>query len=197
MGGATAAAAGEATSSSSRVKGQVFEMPIVFGNVAQFLGKKTEDSSTHRWTLYVRGCGPYYNSFPMFVKKVVFKLHESFPNPTRTVESAPFELTEHGWGEFEVVVKIHFMDPLEKPITLYHQLKLYATEDTIQIGKKTIAYEQYDEIVFCDPTETMYHLLSSAQQKASAVRLNHQEAALCANPTTSSIPSSDSPPKKA
>ena len=35
-------------------------------------------------------------------------LHESFPNPKRDVEVPPYELTEVGWGEFDIIVTVHF-----------------------------------------------------------------------------------------
>ena len=30
----------------------------------------------------------------------------------------PYEVTETGWGEFEVVIKIYFHDPAERPVSL-------------------------------------------------------------------------------
>eukprot|EP00962_Isochrysis_galbana_P009268 scaffold2600_cov103-Isochrysis_galbana.AAC.13 len=38
----------------------------------------------------------------LYIKRVVFQLHPSFNPATRVVEKAPFEVTEQGWGEFEV-----------------------------------------------------------------------------------------------
>ena len=43
-----------------------------------------------------------------YVKKVNFKLHDSYSNAARTVTKPPYELTETGWGEFEIVIKIYF-----------------------------------------------------------------------------------------
>lgn len=34
------------------------------------------------------------------------------------VVKPPFEVTETGWGEFEVIVKIYFVDPTERPVRL-------------------------------------------------------------------------------
>ena len=36
--------------------------------------------------------------------QVVFQLHPSFDNPTREYTHPPYEVTETGWGEFEIVV---------------------------------------------------------------------------------------------
>ena len=38
--------------------------------------------------------------------QVVFTLHASFANPTRELAEPPYEVTEHGWGEFEIVVEV-------------------------------------------------------------------------------------------
>ena len=32
------------------------------------------------------------------------------------ITKPPYEVTETGWGEFEVVIKIHFQDPNERPV---------------------------------------------------------------------------------
>lgn len=34
------------------------------------------------------------------------------------VNKPPFEVTETGWGEFEVIIKIYFVDPTERPVRL-------------------------------------------------------------------------------
>lgn len=41
------------------------------------------------------------------------------------VEKFPFEINQTGWGEFEIGIKIHFIDPAEKPVDFIHFLKLY------------------------------------------------------------------------
>jgi hypothetical protein len=48
-----------------------------------------------------------------FIRKVVFQLHPSFTNPVRVVDHPPFEVTETGWGEFEVAIRIYFQDQSE------------------------------------------------------------------------------------
>lgn len=52
-----------------------------------------------------------------YVKKVQFKLHESYANQTRIVTKPPYEVTETGWGEFEMIIKIFFHCPNEKPVS--------------------------------------------------------------------------------
>ena len=99
------------------------------------------------------------------VSKVVFGLHTSFKQPTRTVESPPYEVTETGWGEFDITITVHFQpDANEKPLELAHMLKLY--EDGHQQGapqstKKPVVSEKYDEVVFLEPEETFHSRLNN------------------------------------
>lgn len=145
-----------------RVKGVTLVKPIVYGNVAKYFGKKREeDGHTHQWTVYLK---PFeHEDMSVWVKKVHLKLHESYPNQNRILTKPPFEVQETGWGEFEVVMKIYFQDPNERPITIYHILKLFETDPvnkTINV-KKNLVSEFYDEIVFQDPSSMMQDLLNN------------------------------------
>ena len=44
--------------------------------------------------------------------------------------SCNVKVTETGWGEFEIQIKIYLADPMERPVTIYHVLKLF------QVSKK-------------------------------------------------------------
>lgn len=57
--------------------------PIIYGNSATPLnGKKvTDPDHTHRWTISVRGVNNEDISY--FIKKVAFKLHDTYENPNR------------------------------------------------------------------------------------------------------------------
>ncbi|MGH0138581.1 UNVERIFIED_CONTAM: hypothetical protein FKN15_026486 [Acipenser sinensis] len=148
--------------SGGRVKGVTIVKPIVYGNVARYFGKKREeDGHTHQWTVYVK---PYRNEdMSAYVKKIQFKLHESYGNPLRVVTKPPYEITETGWGEFEIIIKIFFIDPNERPVTLYHLLKLFQS-DSSAMPKKTVVSEFYDEMIFQDPTAMMQQLLTTSRQ---------------------------------
>ena len=63
----------------------------------------------HEWTMAVR----FGAEDQRLVKKVVFKLHETFRDPVVEVTAAPFELKRFGWGTFEVKVVIHLQDGRE------------------------------------------------------------------------------------
>lgn len=135
--------------------------------MAQSFGKKREeDGHTHQWKVYLK---PYYNEdMSAYVKKVHFKLHESYANPNRIITKPPYEVTETGWGEFEVVIKIYFHDPTERPVTLYHILKLFQSpvvegDISIHDSKKVLVSESYEEIVFQEPTQLMQYFLNNTK----------------------------------
>lgn len=146
----------------TRLKGTTIVKPVVYGNIARYFGKKREeDGHTHQWTVYIK---PFKNEdMSTYIKKVNFKLHESYPNQNRVVAKPPYEVTETGWGEFEVIIKIYFNDPQERPVTIYHLLKLFQTETDIMLGKKSLVVEFYDELVFNEPTLMMQHLLNNTR----------------------------------
>ncbi|KAJ1692848.1 hypothetical protein LUZ63_009546 [Rhynchospora breviuscula] len=140
-----------------RLKDVEISFPIVHGTMAFSLGKKATEYNSHKWTVYVRGATN--EDLSVILKRVVFQLHPSFNNPTRVVESPPFELSESGWGEFEIAISLFFhSDVCDKRLDLYHQLKLYPEDDSggTQSTKKPVVVEAYDEIVFLEPTEAFF-----------------------------------------
>ncbi|GKA49554.1 transcription initiation factor TFIID subunit 14b-like protein [Tanacetum coccineum] len=138
-----------------KLKDAEISLPIVYGNIAFWLGKKASEYQSHRWTVYVRGSTN--EDLSVMVKRVVFQLHSSFNNPMRVVESPPFELSESGWGEFEIAITLHFhSDVSDKPLHLYHHLKLYPEDDSGSMSvKKPVVIESYDEVVFTEPSESL------------------------------------------
>ncbi len=54
---------------------------ILYGSIATPI-KKPETEHTHKWTIYVRGFNNEDVSY--YVKRVTFKLHESFVEPNRS-----------------------------------------------------------------------------------------------------------------
>ncbi|KAJ9540937.1 hypothetical protein OSB04_027443 [Centaurea solstitialis] len=127
-------------------------VPIVYGTISFWLGRKANETQTHTWTVYVRGATN--EDLGVVIKKVVFQLHPSFTNARRVVESPPFVLTERGWGEFEIAISIFFHDDVcDKQLDLFHHLKLYSESEQGLSTKKPVVVESYDEIVFTDPSE--------------------------------------------
>eukprot|EP00940_MAST-03C_sp_MAST-3C-sp2_P000103 g103.t1 len=93
------------------------------------------------------------------VKSVEFTLHSSFTNPVRVIKNHPFELTEYGWGEFEVKIRLNFNDPGEKPLDTYHALRLYPPGGLQPSLKRPVVSEYYDEVVFNRPSDSFSRLL--------------------------------------
>ena len=134
----------------TRVKDTEFVFPIVIGTVALSLGKKATETETHKWTLYVRS-GDNTDTGDV-ISKVVFHLHPTFHNPDREVTTPPFELTETGWGEFEVSADVHFVATAGAPhVELVHRLRLYSDADPTGVSRKPVVSETYDEVVFSEP----------------------------------------------
>ncbi|KAJ3278689.1 YEATS domain-containing protein 4 [Borealophlyctis nickersoniae] len=153
------------TGTGKRLKGVTHVRAIIYGSTAVPLGKKdvaSDPSHTHKWSVYLRGL--YGEDMSYLIKKVVFKLHESFASPVRTIESPPFEVHETGWGEFEIMLKVHFQDSTEKPVTLYHQLTLYPKDEGATPAKRTVVAEHYDELIFNEPTEETHENLLAHPQ---------------------------------
>ncbi|KAK9916702.1 hypothetical protein WJX75_005963 [Coccomyxa subellipsoidea] len=144
-----------------RLRHKEFVYPVVVGTCAFYLGKKATETQSHKWYLYVRGVSG--EDIGHIVKKVVFNLHPTFPNPTREVTVHPFEIEEHGWGEFELNVTLHFADDAqEQPVEIYHKLKLYSeVEPGNQSTKKPVVNEQYEELIFSEPVEAFYQRVSN------------------------------------
>ena len=140
----------------------------VYGSVAKPFDPANRPSNinsehTHQWSVFVRGVDGEDISY--WLKKVQFKLHETYPNSLRTIEAPPFEVTETGWGEFEVQIKMYFVpEAAEKPQTIWHFLRLHPWDGDIELKKQrrdTISSQSYEEILFNEPTETLYEVMTS------------------------------------
>lgn len=155
-----------------RVKGALVVKPVVFGNTARYFGKAREDNHTHQWTVYLRS----YNNEDMssYIKKVSFRLHDSYANFNRIVTQPPYEVSETGWGEFEVIIKIHFVDPSERAVTLYHMLKLFKPGNPHPIITNYLLTEFYDELVFAEPSNTLLDLLQNARSLPPELCVKHE-----------------------
>ncbi|KAJ3020301.1 NuA4 histone H4 acetyltransferase complex and the SWR1 complex subunit [Thoreauomyces humboldtii] len=157
-------------STKQRIKNVAHSRPIIYGTHASLLKlneKRADPSHTHKWIVYVKGI--HNEDLSFFIKKVQFKLHESFESPIRACEAPPYEVHETGWGEFDIPIKITLQDSLEKAaINFVHTLQLYPKEDAAGNGPggpsssastavggppKPVVSEHYDEIVFNEPTE--------------------------------------------
>ncbi|KAI0068559.1 yeats family protein [Artomyces pyxidatus] len=169
-----------------RVRGLAIHRPIIYGNTAVLLTPAERESlpspdHTHRWTVAVRSAASDADSdivggkddLSYFIKRVTFKLHETYANPTRNIDKPPFEVTETGWGEFEIQIRINFVpESGEKSIFVYHHLKLHpwtaTSADTdappppdVAAASGPVHSWQYDEIVFYDPFQQFLNTLTA------------------------------------
>ncbi|CAH7669022.1 YEATS domain-containing protein 4 [Phakopsora pachyrhizi] len=131
-----------------RLKGITVHRPIVYGSIATMIPVEERIANPDhnmRWTVALRSAtSPTPDSdilkqrsiegdiiggaddLSHFIKKVSFKLHDSYPNPLRTIDRAPYEINETGWGEFLIYIKIYFVSESgEKPLQFQHGLKLH------------------------------------------------------------------------
>jgi YEATS domain-containing protein 4 len=54
----------------------------------------------------------------------LFIVHISVIRVVSVVEKPPFEITETGWGEFDLLIVLYFTDPSQSPLELVHYLKV-------------------------------------------------------------------------
>ncbi|KAL1997076.1 hypothetical protein VTN49DRAFT_7941 [Thermomyces lanuginosus] len=155
-----------------RVKGVSVYRPFVYGSEAQPFDPANRPPNappdhTHQWRVYVKGVNDEDISY--WLKKVQFKLHETYAQSVRTIEQPPFEVTETGWGEFEIQIKLYFVpESTEKPQTIWHSLKLHPYGNDIE-GKRErrekVISQNYDEVIFNEPVEQFYDLLTGGGQQ--------------------------------
>ncbi|GAB1192368.1 transcription initiation factor IIF, auxiliary subunit [Aspergillus pseudonomiae] len=186
-----------------RVRGVSIFRPFVFGSEAQPFdpAKKPANAPadhTHQWRVYVKGVNDEDISY--WLKKVQFKLHETYAQNIRTIEQPPFEVTETGWGEFEIQIKLYFVpESMEKPQTLWHSLKLHPygpDAEAMKERRDQVTSQNYEEIVFNEPVEQFHDLLTggaaSAQPQKGKGGKNTKQSGQ-RNVRTAEIPPNDSP----
>ncbi|KAJ7339593.1 YEATS domain-containing protein 2 [Desmophyllum pertusum] len=127
---------------------------IIIGNTSKYISidrREDNDKSTHKWMVYVRG-PPEDPNIDRFINKVWFFLHPSYrPNDIVEVNKPPFHLTRRGWGEFPVRVQLHFVDPRNKRVDIFHELKLDRTYTGLQtLGSETVVDLELDRRTFED-----------------------------------------------
>lgn len=103
-----------------------------------------------------------------WLRKVQFKLHDTYANSVRMIESSPFEVEETGWGEFEIAIKFYFApDSTEKPQQIWHGLKLHPYHGDVEAQKRDrimISSVCYEEVLFNEPVEAFYDILTGGIQ---------------------------------
>ncbi|CAI4225724.1 unnamed protein product [Auanema sp. JU1783] len=87
---------------------------VLVGHKSSLLEAPTPEGHLFKWTVFVKTVEPMTDR--SFINKVAFRLHETFPNPLRTVRDPPFEVSETGHSSFNVALSIHFNYNGAKPI---------------------------------------------------------------------------------
>lgn len=142
-----------------RAKGTVLHVPIVHGSHAQYLKERGTQERSHKWTVYLRPLDIVDISH--FIHHVDFVLHESFTPQIRRATEMPYEVSEYGWGEFDVIIRVFFQDSAEKPVDFYHPLGLFSETSPGEPTEEPVIREYYDEIVFQDPSEKLLDILKT------------------------------------
>ncbi|KAF2743352.1 yeats-domain-containing protein [Sporormia fimetaria CBS 119925] len=165
-----------APAANKRVKNVRISRNLIIGSEAHTLPpvgdpsrpKNIPPDHTKRWTVYVRT--PLGDpDIRTWLSKVQFKIFNTYENPLRTVEASPFEVTETGWGGFNIDVRLHF-NPIsgEKPQYRQHflQLEKYGDEKLQAEQERTgkVVSEFLEVVQFNEPTEALYEALTSENQ---------------------------------
>lgn len=164
-----------AAASSKRVKNTRISRPFIIGSQAWNLNATNSpdvvpEGHTKGWRVYVRGLdnGPDISTW---LKKVQFKLHHTYAESNRTIETPPFEVRETGYGEFEIELRLYF-DSLsgEKAQYRFHRLRLepYGSEENIkkQTEKNEVLAETCEIVEFNEPSADFFAKMTSEDQFA-------------------------------
>lgn len=157
------------------------------------------EDHTHQWRVFVKGVNDEDISY--WLKKVQFKLHETYAQSVRTIEQPPFEVTETGWGEFEIQIKLYFVpESNEKPQTLWHSLKLHPygpDAEGMKERREVVVSQNYEEVVFNEPVEQFYDILTGgstgAQPQKGKSGKNSKQQQQQQGGRTAEIPYNESP----
>ena len=137
-----------------------YVLPISYGSCAYWLGKKADEYHSHEWTVFVRGQNN--RDLRDAIESVTFQLHPSFAEPKRVLTEPPYEVTETGWGEFEIGIEIRFHPEVgEDKEKLTANQKLFPDADEIaksgpQTTKKPLVVEHREELIFHKPRKTFW-----------------------------------------
>lgn len=174
-----------AAASNKRVKNTRISRPFIIGSKAWTLtpennNKPVPEGHTKGWTIYVRGIqgGPDLSTW---LKKVQFKLHHTYNDASRTVESQPFQVSETGYGEFDIELRLYFDSSSgEKAQYRFHRLKLEPFGDEAQIAKQladnAIIAETCEIVEFNEPSQEFLDKMTSEDQFVDATQGNKKGA---------------------
>ncbi|KAF9350089.1 hypothetical protein BGX26_011681 [Mortierella sp. AD094] len=103
-------------------------MPQVITEQHVVKGQKHQGFLMRKWKISLMGINANGEEEPLpYVERVEYLLHETFAQPLRKVTEYPFVLQEKGWGEFDMKIKLYFVDNATAPFVLDHDLNFQAT----------------------------------------------------------------------
>ncbi|KRT80041.1 hypothetical protein AMK59_6713 [Oryctes borbonicus] len=149
---------------------KLYKHQIVVGNISKWApSESSDDNSTHKWMVYVRG-PKEYPDITHIVEKVTFFLHPSYkPNDVIEVSKSPFHLSRRGWGEFPLRIQLNFHGKMNKPVDVIHNLVL----DKTYTGRQTLGNETLIELSLYD--------LAKSYQPNSHIKVNMITPAISTN----------------
>lgn len=160
-----------AASSNKRVKNTRISRPFIIGTKAWNLTPENHtgpvpDNHTKGWTIYVKGLetGPDIGTW---LKKVQFKLHHTYADASRTVETQPFQVSETGYGEFDIELRLYFDSASgEKAQYRFHRLRLEPFgEHAAKMERENLVVAEVCEIVeFNEPSRDFYNKMIGDEQ---------------------------------
>lgn len=190
-----------APAGTKRVRSVQIHRPFIYGTEAipfdpENRPKEAPPDHTHKWKVFVRGINNEDISY--WLRKVQFKLHDTYANSVRMIESPPFEVEETGWGEFEIAIKFYFVpESTEKPQQIWHGLKLHPYYGDVEQQKRDramISSVCYEEVLFNEPVEVFYDMLTGGSQPTKSKGKGAKAAAK--PPPTAEIPIKSGPGNK-
>ncbi|KAF2139187.1 uncharacterized protein K452DRAFT_233234 [Aplosporella prunicola CBS 121167] len=161
-------------SDKKRVKGARITRAFRIGSEAWKLDDKERpagipDDHTTGWRVYVENIegGP---DMGLWLNKVQFSLHETYPNAKRMISAPPFEVRETGWGGFTVEIRLYFQPYVgEKHAVRSHYLYLepYGAPEQAERMKAAnlVKAEILDFVEFNEPTEALYAALTDEERQ--------------------------------
>lgn len=164
-----------AASSSKRIKNTRVSRPFIIGSQAWDLTASNRPANvpaehTKGWRVYVRALdnGP---DITTWLKKVQFKLHMTYTDASRTVETPPFQVQETGYGEFDIEMRLYFDSSSgEKAQYRLHRLRLepYGTDEAIRKQKAAnmVTAETCEIVEFNEPSQEFFAKMTAEDQFA-------------------------------
>lgn len=166
------------------------------GHEASVRNKRTPEGFTHDWELFVRGADN--TDIHYFVDKVVFHLHETFPNPKRVIKEPPYVVKESGYAGFPLPIDIYVKNNKDEPrkIRFNYELCLNdrGTPPISKVTRETYVFNPSEDfrrkLIKGGGTSVLSHDGTEAKNSNSSSAISKQKSIT----NTNRLPSP--PPKK-